>query len=167
MSELPEFVMDREFDAPRELVWRAWTESELLARWYGPNVETVVHKFDFRPGGLWLHEMKMGENSHFVKIQFQEIQPPERLVWRESGVDADWNSSPNPMMPDWPRVMSTTVTFEDAGRKTKMRFSWSPFEATDAEIASFRGAMDHLGSGWGSGFEIMDEILAELLAATR
>ena len=81
MTEMPEFVMDREFDAPRELVWRAWTEPELLARWYGPNVESVIHKFELRPGGMWLHEMKMGENSHFIKIVFQEIQPPERLAW--------------------------------------------------------------------------------------
>ena len=38
MSDLPEFVTDREFDAPRDLVWRAWTDPELLARWYGPNM---------------------------------------------------------------------------------------------------------------------------------
>ena len=57
MSEMPEFAMDREFDAPRELVWRVWTEPELLARWYGPNVESVIHKFELRPGGMWLHEI--------------------------------------------------------------------------------------------------------------
>ena len=164
MSETPEFVMDREFDAPRELVWRAWTEPELLARWYGPNVETVIHKFELRPGGMWLHEMKMGENSHFIKIVFQEILPPERLVWRESSSDADWNPTANPMMPDWPSVLSTTVTFEDAGPKTRMRFTWAPHEATAAEIASFGAAMDSLGSGWGAGFEIMDQILTELQA---
>ncbi|MBT3941115.1 MAG: SRPBCC domain-containing protein [Chloroflexi bacterium] len=164
MSEKPEFVMEREFDAPRELVWRAWTEPEFLARWYGPNVETVIHEFDLKPGGQWLHEMKMGENSHFVKIEFQEIQPPERISWLESGVDSNWNNAPNPMMPDWPGTLSTTVTFEDAGEKTNMRFVWAPHEATDAQVAAFVGAKDNLGGGWGSGFGIMDEILAELQA---
>ena len=90
VSEVPEFVIEREFDAPPELVWRAWTEPELLARWYGPNVETVVHEFDLSPGGLWLHEMKMGDNSHYVRIEFQEIVPRERISWRESGADAEW-----------------------------------------------------------------------------
>ena len=60
MSELPEFVLDREFDAPRDMVWRAWTEPELLSRWYGPNIETIIHKFELEPGGVWLNEMKNG-----------------------------------------------------------------------------------------------------------
>ena len=46
MSDLPEYVLDRTFAAPRELVWRAWTEPELLNRWYGPGAETVIHEFD-------------------------------------------------------------------------------------------------------------------------
>ena len=46
MSDLPEYVLERVFDAPRELVWRTWTEPALLSRWYGPGVETIVHKLD-------------------------------------------------------------------------------------------------------------------------
>ena len=46
MAELPEYVIDRIFDAPVALVWRAWTDPELLARWYGPGVETIIHKYD-------------------------------------------------------------------------------------------------------------------------
>ena len=45
MTELPTYILERSFDAPRELVWRTWTEPELLARWYGPRVETIVHRF--------------------------------------------------------------------------------------------------------------------------
>jgi len=43
MSDLPTYVLERVFDAPRELVWKTWTDPELLPRWYGPNVETIVH----------------------------------------------------------------------------------------------------------------------------
>jgi uncharacterized protein YndB with AHSA1/START domain len=116
---------------------------------------------------MWLHEMhemKVGENSHFIKIVFQEIQPPERLAWRESASDADWNPTANPMMPFCPRVLSTTVTFEDAGPKPRMRFAWAPHEPTEVEIVCFRAAMDNLGSGWGAGFEVMNQILTELQA---
>ncbi len=165
MSELPEYVLDREFDAPREMVWRAWTDPELLARWYGPGVETIIHKFDLKPGGTWLNEMKMGENSMLSKAVFTEVAPLEKIVWQHhSSTDKEWNSVPNARMPDWPRILLTTVTFEDAGDKTKVRLTWAPFEATDAEIACFSEAVANMGKGWESGYAIMDEIFAELQA---
>jgi uncharacterized protein YndB with AHSA1/START domain len=70
MSDLPEYILDRTFDAPRELVWRAWTPSELLSRWYGPGVDTIIHKFDLRPGGEWLIEM--GRQLHAKQSCFQQ-----------------------------------------------------------------------------------------------
>ena len=69
MTDLPTYVLERTFDAPRALVWRSWTEAKHLARWYGPNVETIVHKLDVQPGGLWLNEMKWGDKSHFQRVE--------------------------------------------------------------------------------------------------
>ena len=46
MTDLPTCVLDREFTARRELVWRAWTDPELLPRWYGPGAKTIVHRLD-------------------------------------------------------------------------------------------------------------------------
>ena len=166
MSESPEYVLDRVFDAPREMVWRAWTDPELLSRWYGPGVETIIHRFDLQPGGLWLNEMKWGDNSDLSKVVFQEVVPEEKLVWHHSSSDSDWNIITSPMMADWPRVILTTVTFEDMGSKTQVRLTWVPFEATDAEIACFAGAVGHMGKGWESGYSIMDELFAELQAET-
>ena len=163
MSETSEYILDRVFDAPRELVWRAWTDPELLARWYGPGVETIIHNFDLKPGGTWLNEMQWGENSMLSKVVFAEVTPPERMVWHHySSTDAEWNTISNPKMPDWPRVLLTTVTFEEDGAKTKVRLVWAPFEASDAEIACFAGAVANMGKGWESGYAIMDELLAEL-----
>lgn len=164
MSDLPEFIIDREFQAPRDVVWKAWTDPALLSEWYGPRVETIIHKFDLKPGGVWLNEMKMGDKSDLSKMTFQEVVPEEKLVWHHSSTDPDWNVVSNPMMPDWPRVLLTTVTFQDQGDNTQVRLVWTPYEATDAEIACFAGAMDGFGSGWGAGFAIMDELLADLLA---
>ena len=70
----------------------------------------------------------------------------------------------NPKMPDWPRILLTTVTFQDDGPKTRVRLIWAPFEAADAEIACFAGAVANMGKGWESGFAIMDEMFAELHA---
>jgi len=63
MGDLPTYVLEREFHAPRELVWRAWTDSGLLQRWYGQGVETIIHRLEPEPGGLWLLEMRWGGNS--------------------------------------------------------------------------------------------------------
>ncbi len=165
MSELPEYRLDRVFDAPREMVWRAWTDPKLLARWYGPGVETIIHKFDLKPGGTWLNEMKMGENSMLSKVVFTEVAPLERLVWHHhSNTDAEWNTVPNPRMPDWPRILLTTVTFENDGTKTKVVLTWVPFEASETEISCFADAMANMGKGWESGYAIMDEMFAEMQA---
>ena len=164
MSDLPIYVLEREFDAPRELVWRTWTEPELLARWYGPNVETIVHKLDVKPGGFWFNEMKWGDKSNFERVEYTEVVPPERLVWLHSVANADWNVVSNPMMPDWPRVLLTTVTLEEEGGKTKLRLTWVPHEASAAEIACFAAALEGLDKGWGAGMKILEELLAELQA---
>jgi len=166
MNDTPEFILDREFDAPRELVWRAWTDPDLLVRWYGPNAQTIVHKFDLKPGGLWLGEMKWGDNSKFSKIIFQEVVPEEKLAWHDSSTDADWKIAANSMMPDWPRIMLITVTFTDIGTKTNVRLTMAPVNATEAENACFAAAMGNMGQGWGGGFSAMDTLLEELLSAT-
>ena len=128
------------------------------------GVETIIHKFDLKPGGLRLNEMRWRDNSDLSKIVFQEVAPQEKLVWHHSSSDSDWNIIANPMMPDWPRVILTIVTLEHKGAKTKVRLTWEPFEATDAEIACFAGAMDNLGGGRESGYAIMDEMFVELQA---
>jgi uncharacterized protein YndB with AHSA1/START domain len=162
MTDLPEFVLDREFDAPRELVWRAWTDPEYLHRWYGPGVETVIHKFELEPDGVWLNEMKMKNGSNFQKVVFKEVTKPEKLVWHHCSADSDWNVAANPMMPDWPHILLTTVTFAEKGHKTVVRLSQIPLDATDAEIACFAKMKDGMSGGWGSGYTIIDEVLAEL-----
>ena len=164
MSALPTYVLEREFDAPRDLVWRTWTEPELLARWYGPNVETIIHRYELRPGGLWLGEMKWGGNSNYQRVEFTEVTPPERLIWLHSVSDVDWNVVPNPMMADGPLVLLTTVTFEDDGDRTKLRLTWVPHEASEAEIACFAAAMDGADKGWAAGMELLAALLAELRA---
>ena len=164
MNDLPTYVLEREFNAPRELVWKTWTDPKLLPRWYGPNVETIVHQLDLKPGGLWLVEMKWGSNSHYQRVEYTEIKPPERLVWLHSSSDAAWNIIPSPMKQDWPRVLLTTVTFEQSAGGTKLRLTWVPHEASDVEIACFAAAMEGMGKGWGGGMELLARLLVELQA---
>jgi uncharacterized protein YndB with AHSA1/START domain len=158
----PTFTLTRHFDAPPAVVWRTWTEQELVGRWYGPGMETVMHRFDPVPVGLWLHEMKMGEQSVYQRIEFVEVEAPSKLVMLMSNSDADWTVIPSPMMPDWPKTLLTEVTFEDADGGTKLTLEWTPYEASDAANKMFEGAMDSLGQGWGKGMDMIEEIVAEL-----
>ena len=164
MSELPEYKFDRVFDAPRDMVWRAWTDPKLLSRWYGPGIETIIHAYDLKPGGAWLNEMKWGDKSMLSTAEFTQVEEHKLLVWNHSSADENWNVVANPMMPDWPTTLLTTVTFEDVGEKTKVRLVWTPVDASEAEITCFAGMMNKMGGGWESGYAIMDEIFAELQA---
>lgn len=165
MTDLPEYVLDREFDAPKDLVWRSWTDPELLARWYGPGVETIIHAYDLKPGGEWRNEMKWGDTSDLSKMVFQEVVEGEKIVWLHSPADAEWNVTSSQMMPDWPRVLLTTVTFTELDGKTNVRLTQVPVDATDAEIECFANMMAGMSNGWGSGYKTIDDILAELQKA--
>jgi uncharacterized protein YndB with AHSA1/START domain len=162
MNDVPIYVLERVFDAPRKLVWKTWTEPHYLSRWYGPNVDTIIHTHELKPGGLWLLEMRMGDKSHYQRAEYTEVSAPSRLVWLHSNADADWNVAANPMMPDWPRVLLTTVTFEENGTRTRMRLTWTPHEASEAEMACFAAALDGLNKGWGAGMDALERLLAEL-----
>jgi uncharacterized protein YndB with AHSA1/START domain len=164
MADPPTYILDHVFAAPCQLVWKSWTDPTLLHRWYGPNVETIIHKYDLRTDGEWLNEMKWGGKSDFSKMSFQEIVPLQKLVWHHSSTDAAWNIITSPMMPDWPQTLLTTVTFDDNGNTTHVRLSQVPINPTEAEINCFAKVMSRMDKGWGSGFAILDAILVELQA---
>ena len=166
MSDIPQYVLDRLFNAPVDMVWRAWTDPELLQRWYGPGVETIIHKFDLKPGGEWRNEMKWGEKSDLSKIVFKEVIPNEKLVWHHSSADADWNVVKNPMMADWPQTLLTTVTFTPVDGKTNVRLVWVPLDPSEAESACFAAAVNNMGKGWEAGYAIMDQMFKEMQAST-
>ncbi|NNL87852.1 MAG: SRPBCC domain-containing protein [Marinicaulis sp.] len=162
MTQTPEFVLDRVFDAPRDFVWRAWTDPELVSRWYGPGVETIIHEYTLKTGGVWKNEMRFGDKGMFSIMEFEEVTPPEKMVWRHSSSDADWNVVSNSMMPEWPKTLLTTVTFTEEHGKTKVRLSQVPLNATKEEEAAFAATMANMDGGWSKGYAIIDEILAEM-----
>ncbi|MGD9979482.1 MAG: SRPBCC domain-containing protein [Hyphomonadaceae bacterium] len=162
MNELPTYVLERSFTAPRELVWQAWTDEKLFARWYGPNVETIIHQQDLRGGGVARIEMRMGGGSSYQTLSYLEVTPPSRLVFLNANTDEHWRPAANARMPDWPRNLLTTVTFAQNGPQTELRLEWTPHEASAAEIACFAASMQNMGMGWNGGMEILAKILAEL-----
>ncbi len=79
----------RDFDAPRELVFAAFTDPKHLAQWWGPNgFTTTTSSFEFRPGGVWRFVMHGPDGRDYQnRVTFDEIVPPERLVYRHGGGD--------------------------------------------------------------------------------
>jgi uncharacterized protein YndB with AHSA1/START domain len=79
--------VSRVFDAPRELVWKAWTAPEHVARWWGPNGFTVeIHTMDVRPGGIWHLTMHGPDGAQYPnKSVFKEVVMPERIVFAHAG----------------------------------------------------------------------------------
>jgi uncharacterized protein YndB with AHSA1/START domain len=101
----------REFDAPRELVFSAWTDPKHLAQWWGPNgFTTTTTSFDMRPRGVWRFVMHGPDGRDYQnRITFDEIVKPERIVYHHGGGD-DVE----------PVQFRTAVTFEDLGGRTRL-----------------------------------------------
>jgi uncharacterized protein YndB with AHSA1/START domain len=119
------FVVEHVFAAPRELVFKAWTEPERLERWWGPRGYTVPYcEIDLREGGVFLYCMRSPEGRDFWgRGVFREIVVPERLVLAMSFADAKGNAVPAThygLGPDWPLERLTTVTFEELGGATRV-----------------------------------------------
>lgn len=101
-----EIITTRVVDAPRELVWKAWTDREQVAQWWGPNGFTnTIQEMDMRPGGVWRFVMHGPDHVDYQnKIIFEEIVKPERLAYTHV-------SGPK---------FQATATFDEQGGKTKL-----------------------------------------------
>lgn len=143
-----ELVLTRVFDAPRPLVFKAWTEPDRLVRWWGPHGFTTPScKMDVRPGGAFRFCMRGPEgDDHWLRGAYREVVEPERLVFT-------WAWEGDGGKPGHETVL--TVTFEERGARTRLTLHQAVFESASARDA-------HRG-GWTSGLEC----LAEYLAAAR
>ena len=166
-----DIVLIREFDAPPELVWRAWTEPDLLARWFGPegftNHGCVV---DARPGGRWRVIMRGPAGTDFdqdypVDSTIVSIEPPRRLVMTSGGEDypGDWLEQYNRFVADdsadtqVETVMEVTLEpLPDGRTRQTMRQTFKTPEARDAALKM--GAEQ----GWTGGFAKLDGLLENL-----
>lgn len=98
-----EIVTRRVFDAPRDVLWRAFTDPALLARWWGRGHRLEVERMEVRRGGHWRFVEHAPDAAHGFEGRYREVTPPERL-----SMTFDWDGMPG-------HVSVTTVTFEDLG----------------------------------------------------
>ncbi len=164
MTAAKEFVISRVFGAPRELVWRCFTDPEHMKQWWGPEAFTVIHsKMDLRVGGTYHYGMKAPDGSPmWGKFVYREVTPRERLVFINSFSDEAGGVTRHPMAPTWPLQMLSIFTFEDApGGKTKFTVHWSPYEATPEEQAVFASEQSRVSmtNGWGGTMDKLESYL--------
>ena len=112
-SEGAELVFERTFDAPRSLVWKAFTDPKRVPRWWGPHgTTTTVTEMDVRPGGKWRYVSHAPDREDVVFYgEYLEVDPPERIRWTFM-FDVEGIG---------PQGGPETHTFEDVGGKTRVR----------------------------------------------
>jgi uncharacterized protein YndB with AHSA1/START domain len=147
-----DFVISRVFDAPRELVWRCFTDPKHMEQWWGPKGVTVSRaKMDLRPGGTFHYRMETADGTEmWGKMVYREITPRDRIVFLNSFSDAAGGTTHHPMAPTWPLEMLSIFTFEDVpGGKTRFTVRWSPYNASEEERKTFDAGYDSMRQGWG------------------
>jgi uncharacterized protein YndB with AHSA1/START domain len=142
-----ELVVTRIIDAPRSLVFKAWTEPEHVARWWGPQGFTTTScEMDIRPGGAYRVCMRSPQGTdHWKRGVYREIVPPERIVFTFSWEDVDGKPG---------HELLTTVTFAEHGTKTKLTLHQAVFETVERRD-------DHRG-GWTSCLERFADYIATI-----
>lgn len=140
-----EIVMMRVFDAPRRLVWDAFTRPELLTRWFGPwGFSLAVCEVDLRVGGGFRFVLRTPDGGNFgMRGTYREIVPPERSVHMES-------------FDDYPGESQVTAMFVEQGGKTTMTATVE-YASKDVRDAVIKSGMEH---GAAESYDKLAELLA-------
>mgnify|MGYP003383441689 CR=1 FL=1 len=145
-----ETSITRLFDAPRELVFKAWTDPILLQQWWGPKVFTnPVCEVDARPGGALLIHMQAPDGTIYPeKGIFHEVTPPERIVFTSCAFEDEQGVAQLEVL--------FTLTFQDMGSQTMLTLQGKVVRAAPHTMA----ALSMMESGWLESFDKLDETLA-------
>jgi uncharacterized protein YndB with AHSA1/START domain len=146
-----EIIISRTLNAPRELVWDAWTQPEHLIHWWGPEgFNITLQQFELKTGGVWKYMMHGPDGVDYPNQNvFIDVQQPERLVY--SAGDGEEDS---------PGQFETTVTFAEEGKKTlvTMRMLFKTVEERDYVVKEY-GAIE----GGNQTLNRLEQLLASLL----
>ena len=157
------FILERIIDAPRDVVWKAWTDAEMLAGWFGPSgLACSVQKLELKPGGIFHY--RLSDEEHGIEMwgkwTFRDIADREKLVVVISFSDAECGITRHPFAADWPLTTLSTTTFKDTDDgKTVVTTQWDTLNATAAEQAMFDNGHEGMNQGWGG---MMDQFAAYL-----
>jgi uncharacterized protein YndB with AHSA1/START domain len=140
-----EVRIERIFNAPREEVWRAYTDPELVAQWWGRGNKLVIERMEVKPGGHWRYVEHVGSETHGFEGRYREVKPLERLVFT-----FEWDG-----MPGYVSVSDTT--FEDLGNGRTKIVDTAIFHTTEERDGMVKTGMEQ---GRNQSYEALDRLLA-------
>jgi uncharacterized protein YndB with AHSA1/START domain len=145
-----QIVITGVFDAPRDLVFKAWTGPQHVAQWWGPRgFTTRAFKLDLRPDGVFHYRQRSTDGHDMLgKWAYREIVAPERMACIVCFTDQNGNLVPHPMNLTWPLEIPTTLTlFEHQGR-TAVRIRSLPHSVTASERRTFEAGLKSIEQGF-------------------
>ncbi|MFB5674059.1 SRPBCC domain-containing protein [Paenibacillus terreus] len=161
MSKTAELVITRTINAPRELVFEAFTQKEHLKHWWGPaGWEMEVIKLDLRPGGICHYCLQADGNVMWSKFVYREISAPEKVIYVSSFADEEGNTNRGPFSETWPLEVLNTLTFSEQNGKTMITLHAVPLTTAEEELETFKSILDSMQQGFGAAFEQLDQYLA-------
>lgn len=161
-----DFVITRTFHAPRELVFKAWSEPGRLAQWWGPKGFVMqATRVDFRPGGVFHYGMA-SPHGHpmWGRFVYREIVAPERIVFVVSFSDAAGGITRAPFSATWPLEVLNTLTLSEHDGWTTLTLKGGPINATEDERRTFVAGLESMRHGFTG---TLDQLATYLANAIR
>ena len=163
MTQPTEFTITRILNAPRDKVWKAWTDENELKKWFGPKgMPITTSKINFTVGGSYHYGMRMPDgNEMWGRWVYREITAPSRAVWESHFSDPTGTKiTRHPFSPTWPLEMLGTITLEEHDGKTTLTLAMTALNTTDVERLTWDSSHASLNMGWGGTFEQLTAYLA-------
>lgn len=159
------FVINRSFDAPIDVVFDMWIKPEHFAKWLPPiGVNMTFIRADIRPGGIsfWSMSDDSGSLKMFGRLHHVEITRPNRIIYLQQFTDENENIARHPMAPTWPETMHTTVDLtEEEDGQTRVTVTWRPEgHVTAEELSAFVQEKAGMTQGWSGSFDKLEELLS-------
>jgi uncharacterized protein YndB with AHSA1/START domain len=140
-----EIRIERTFEAPRDRVWRAFTDPKLLAQWWGRGNKLVIEKFELEKGGHWRFVEHGPEGKHGFEGRFREVTPQDRIVQT-----FEWDGMPA-------YVIIETLELNDEGDRRTRVVTLSQFFSTEERDGMLQSGMEE---GLNQSYEALDRLLA-------
>jgi uncharacterized protein YndB with AHSA1/START domain len=158
------FVINRAFDAPLDVMFQMWTDPKHFSQWLPPtgfNMEFI--RCDIKPGGSGFYCMTGdGNMKMFGRVEYLEIEKPDRLVYTQQFCDENEKVARHPMVSTWPETMLTVVQLTAEGPdRTRVTVTWEPYgPTTREELETFIKAKAGMTQGWTGSFDKLEAYLA-------
>lgn len=156
------FVFTKTFNAPRDIVWHAWTDRATRTEWWKPmGTPLEVKTYEVKPGGVMHYAMNTPDGGKWWGLfVYRDVEASSRLVYVNSSSDEKGGITRPSFNAQWPLEVLTTVTFADEGDKTTVKLVGEPINATDDECAAFAGGIEQMKKAFGNTFGQLETYLA-------